>query len=60
MVNQQMARKVIPDNKLCNGDDLDRFGGVAIGAAGEALVVIDNDGRDEGSGETLCSSLGTM
>ncbi|WP_037263912.1 esterase-like activity of phytase family protein, partial [Roseivivax halodurans] len=57
VVEKEVVRDLIPDLKSTGGYVVDKVEGLAITEDGTAWVVIDNDGVDDSSGETLFWSV---
>lgn len=53
LVRKEDVRDLIPDLTATGGLALDKVEGLAITPEGTALVVTDNDGTDDSSGETM-------
>ena len=53
LVNKELVRDLIPDLAKLNGYIVDKVEGLAIDQQGNAIIVTDNDGVDDSSGETL-------
>ena len=53
LVEKEFVRDLIPDLAQYNGYIVDKVEGLAIDQQGKAIIVTDNDGVDDSSGETF-------
>lgn len=60
VVSKELVRDLLPDLTSTGGYVLDKVEGLAILPSGEGVVVTDNDGVDDSSGETMFFSIGQM
>ena len=60
VVTKTLVRDLIPDLTADNGPVLDKPEGMTVLANGDVLVVTDNDGVDDSSGETQLVNLGDL
>lgn len=60
VLEKTLVRDLIPDLTADNGPVLDKVEGLAVLANGEAIIVTDNDGVDDSSGETQFIRLGDI
>jgi hypothetical protein len=58
VVNKSLVRDVLPDMAAGNGLVIEKLEGLGILANGDVLIVTDNDGVDDSSGETQLINLG--
>lgn len=59
-LSKTLVRDVLPDLRATKGLVVEKIEGLAVLANGEVLLVNDNDGVDENSGETWLFSLGKL
>jgi Esterase-like activity of phytase len=60
VVTKTLVRDLLPDLKADNGPVLEKVEGFTVTADGHALIVTDNDGLDDASGETQFLDLGVL
>jgi hypothetical protein len=60
VLSKALAHDVLPNLKAGNGWVLDKLEGTAISKSGRVLVVTDNDGVDDSTGETRLIDLGKL
>ncbi len=60
VLDKYEARDLIPDLIADNGSVIEKVEGLAALANGELIIVTDNDGVDDSSGETQFINLGTI
>ncbi len=60
VVSKDLVRDLLPDLTSTGGYVLDKIEGLAILPSGEGLVISDNDGVDDSSGETMFWSIGNV
>lgn len=60
LVTKRLERDLLPDLKNTGGWVLDKVEGAAVDKQGRLLVVTDNDGVEDASGETRFMRLGTV
>ncbi|WP_181298250.1 esterase-like activity of phytase family protein [Pseudomonas sp. Q2-TVG4-2] len=60
LVTKRLERDLLPDLKNTGGWVLDKVEGAAVDKHGRLLVVTDNDGVEDASGETRFMRLGTV
>ena len=60
MVTKTFVRNLIPDLRADHGPVVEKVEGLTMTAAGHVLVVTDNDGVDDSSGETQCRGLSRL
>lgn len=60
VVTRDLVRDLLPDLPQLNGYAMDKVEGFAITADGDGVVVTDNDGTYDASGETLFWSIDKM
>ena len=59
-LTKTLVRDVLPDLRTTKGLTVEKIEGFAVLANGDALLVNDNDGVDENSGETWLLNLGKL
>ncbi|MDQ1258780.1 MAG: hypothetical protein QG643_604, partial [Pseudomonadota bacterium] len=59
-LSKTLVHDVLPDLRATKGLVVEKIEGLAVLASGEVLLVNDNDGVDENSGETWLFSLGKL
>ncbi len=59
-LGKTLVRDVLPDLRTTKGLTVEKIEGLAVMANGEVLLVNDNDGVDENSGETWLFNLGKL
>ncbi len=60
LLEKELVRDLIPDLTADNGPVLEKVEGLGILANGDAIIVTDNDGVDDASGETQFIKLGDI
>jgi hypothetical protein len=60
VVGKTLVRDVLPDLAAGHGLVIEKLEGLGILANGDALIVTDNDGTDDSSGETQLIHLGDI
>ena len=60
VVSKTLVRDLIPDLKADNGLVLEKVEGLTVMTGGATLIVTDNDGVDDSSGETQLINLGPV
>ena len=60
LLEKELVRDLIPDLTADNGPVLEKVEGLGILADGNAIIVTDNDGVDDASGETQFIKLGDI
>jgi len=60
VVSKEVVRDLIPDLAAANGVIAEKVEGFAVDAAGMGWLVIDNDGTNDSSGESLFRSIGLV
>jgi hypothetical protein len=60
VVTKTLVRDVLPDMAAGNGLIIEKLEGLGILANGDVLIVTDNDGTDDSSGETQLINLGDI
>jgi len=60
LVTKSLVRDLIPDLQATKGFVLEKVEGLTLLPNGEALIVSDNDGVDDASGETQLINLGQL
>ncbi len=60
LLDKKFVRDLIPDLTADNGPVIEKVEGLTVLADGEAVVVTDNDGVDDSSGETQFLHLGDI
>jgi hypothetical protein len=60
VVSKELVRDLVPDLQNLNGYVVDKVESLAIDAEGNGIVITDNDGVDDSSGETYLLRVGKL
>ncbi len=60
VLTKTLVRDILPDLASANGSVIEKVEGHAVLANGDSIIVTDNDGVDDSSGETQYQNLGVI